>query len=378
MPMRLCYVLLSPTFGMHQYTADIANRMALAGHEVHLVTTRRYPPDRYLPAVTVHTPVDTRDSGFSPDALNPSGVRTVHSTIRELKPEVVHFTGPHLWDLPLLWALRREGTPTVHSLHDLYPHVGASYGQLLCIWNRLVIDAVDRTLVHGICYRERLLARRVGPERVTYAPLLHLFLGPAWLKQAEEAALQVSYEPWALFFGRLERYKGLEDLLAACALLPDTLRDRTRVVVAGPGSLRALWTGAFPPQVELRERFIGDEEALDLFRRCGLLVLPYRDASQSALIAAAYFFRKPVIVTRVGALPEYVQEGRTGFLVEPGDPAGLARTLAKALTDPGCLAQMGATGRAWYEAQRKIEEETLQRMYAQIIRENSNKCREDR
>ncbi len=35
-------------------------------------------------------------------------------------------------------------------------------------------------------------------------------------------------------------------------------------------------------------------------------------------------------------------------------------------------------GRAWYEAQRKIEEETLQRMYAQIIRENSNKCREDR
>ena len=68
--MRLCYVLLSPTFGMHQYTADIANRMANAGHEVHLVTTRRYPPDRYAPGVTVHTPVGERNTGLSLDALS--------------------------------------------------------------------------------------------------------------------------------------------------------------------------------------------------------------------------------------------------------------------------------------------------------------------
>ena len=41
--MRICYVVLSPTFGMHQYTADPANRMAAAGHELHLVTTTRAP-----------------------------------------------------------------------------------------------------------------------------------------------------------------------------------------------------------------------------------------------------------------------------------------------------------------------------------------------
>ena len=38
--MRICYVLLSPSFGMHQYIADLANRMAQAGHEAHLVTMR--------------------------------------------------------------------------------------------------------------------------------------------------------------------------------------------------------------------------------------------------------------------------------------------------------------------------------------------------
>ena len=48
-PKRICYVLLSPTLGMHQYTADLANRMVRADHDVSLVTTSHYPRDRYLP-----------------------------------------------------------------------------------------------------------------------------------------------------------------------------------------------------------------------------------------------------------------------------------------------------------------------------------------
>ena len=66
--MRLCYVLLSPTWGMHQYTACIANVMARDGHDVHLVTTSRAPVDRYAPGITIHMPVDTKNSGFSPGA----------------------------------------------------------------------------------------------------------------------------------------------------------------------------------------------------------------------------------------------------------------------------------------------------------------------
>ena len=62
--MRICYVLLSPTFGMHQYTADLANRMAQdnrgevdgGSHEVSLVTTKHFPQDRYAPSVTVAPP----------------------------------------------------------------------------------------------------------------------------------------------------------------------------------------------------------------------------------------------------------------------------------------------------------------------------------
>ena len=151
--------------------------------------------------------------------------------------------------------------------------------------------------------------------------------------------------------------------------MPSAIRNpqsAIRLVLAGPGSLDDLWPGPLPSRVELRNRLIQDDEAADLLRRCGLLVLPYLDATQSALVALAYFFHKPVLVTRTGALPEYVQEGRTGWVVEPGDAAALADCLAEALSDPARLARLGAAGRAWYDEQRQQEWRTLVSMYERV------------
>jgi glycosyltransferase involved in cell wall biosynthesis len=97
-----------------------------------------------------------------------------------------------------------------------------------------------------------------------------------------------------------------------------------------------------------------------------VVVLPYRDASQSALVGHAYYFRKPVIVTRTGALPEYVVEGETGWVVPPGDPQAVAEALREALGDPARLARMGEAGRAWYDREREVEEMTLLQMYARL------------
>lgn len=364
--MRICYVILSPTFGVHLHTADLADRMVCAGHDVHLVTTACAPLNLYVAAVRAHTPVKSTGTGFGAEALQGHGWRAAAAAIYALSPDLVHFTGPHIWNVPLVHALRSHGIPVVHSLHDLEPHSGTRYGILLKAWNRLVISSADRVLVYGEVYRDRLLEMGIPAGRAVSAPLLHLFCSGASLASGQAERPSVTYEPWALFFGRLEHYKGLTNLLAACDLMNGFNQEYPNVVVAGQGDIRTFWAGPLPRRLELRSRRIDDAEAVELFSRCGLVVLPYVDATQSALIAAAYYFRKPVIVTRAGALPEYVDDGRTGLIVEPNHPASLARAMEEMLCDRNRLAEMGTAGRDWYADRRRVETRTLLDMYEEL------------
>jgi glycosyltransferase involved in cell wall biosynthesis len=364
--MHLCYVLLSPTFGMHQYTADIANRMARSGHKVSLVTTDQLPRDRYAPDIEICTPVSISGTGLSPQSLLLPQYQALVKVIISQRPQVVHFTGPHLWNVWLVRHLQRIGIPVVHTIHDLAPHHGRRLGFLLYPWNRSIYRTANKILVHGQIYRRRLLELGVPDNRVVYTPLLHLFLSYKMLEGLDEHNRTEAnmFEPFMLFFGRLKAYKGVEYLLTAFSQASSAYPADFRLVLAGPGDLSKMWIGDLPPNVELRNRLISDEEALDLFRRCSLVLLPYIDATQSALIASAYFFQKPVLVSKSGALAEYVNDGETGFLVEPGKPTTLARALSEAICDPQRLRHMGSNGRRWYDQQRVAEEESLQNLYA--------------
>ena len=197
-------------------------------------------------------------------------------------------------------------------------------------------------------------------------PLTHLFVSHAQEQALRQSLPPVSYEPWALLAGRQAAYKGLDTLVEAVWQLEPEAVGYPLAVVAGPGRLRGLVRGILPPGLEVRNHLIQDDEAIDLFSRCGLVVLPYVEASQSALVAAAYFFGKPVIVTRTGALPEYVVDGETGWVIPPRDPHALARVLRAALSDPALLVHMGRAARAWYDHQRQLETAALQEMYASV------------
>jgi glycosyltransferase involved in cell wall biosynthesis len=368
--MRLCYVILSPTFGMHQYTSDLANRLAGAfesdssGAEVTVIAPFHIALDRYAPHIRVLPVVKIEGTGLSRTNFNLRGLRQVYRAIKNSRPDLVHFTGPHIWNPILLQLLRHAHIPTVHTIHDLDPHSGTSYGRLLHVWNDLIVRWAGQILVHGHVYRDRLMARGVPPQRVTYTPLLHLcfsYHAEATLRQRPPL---VSYESFALFFARIEAYKGVDVLIEATQQVgPFGLR----AIIAGRRSDEYALSGTLPDNVELRPRQIDDAEAIDLFSRCGVVVLPYRDATQSAVIAIAYFFGKPVIVTRTGALPEYVIEGQTGWIIDPEDAGQLASALQIALGDLTHASQVGSTGHEWYQVQRRQELNALKLLYEELI-----------
>jgi glycosyltransferase involved in cell wall biosynthesis len=104
--------------------------------------------------------------------------------------------------------------------------------------------------------------------------------------------------PFALFFARIEAYKGVDILIKAVrqieamahqASSPASELPPLRVVIAGEGNLPQSTAERLPGNVEIRNRLIKDDEATVLFRNCSVVVLPYIDATQSALIASAYF-----------------------------------------------------------------------------------------
>jgi glycosyltransferase involved in cell wall biosynthesis len=91
---------------------------------------------------------------------------------------------------------------------------------------------------------------------------------------------------------------------------------------------------------------VPDEALAELFFKSSVVVLPYREASQSAVIPLAYAHGRPVIATAVGALPEAVWDHSTGLLVDHADAEEIAEAMRELFCAPGLLEAMATQARA--------------------------------
>ena len=104
---------------------------------------------------------------------------------------------------------------------------------------------------------------------------------------------------------------------------------------------------------EVYEGFVPGDMTAAFFQRASLVALPYLSASTSGILMTAYVFGKPVVATRVGCLPEYVDEGVTGLLVSPGNVEQLADAIVRLLSDEVRRHEMGKHALRWAEENRK-------------------------
>ncbi len=171
-----------------------------------------------------------------------------------------------------------------------------------------------------------------------------------------------------LFFGTFRRNKGVDVLLRAIA----SLRGETdaRFHFAGRGfpevEAEVMAAAALDDRITTEIGYATATRKRELYTDADLVVLPYTSfASQSAVLQDAYAHHVPLIVSDVGALGETVREDRSGWVVTPGDVAGLAKTLLGAIRDDAgrraaaaemervaaerTPARVGATLRAVYE-----------------------------
>jgi glycosyltransferase involved in cell wall biosynthesis len=121
-----------------------------------------------------------------------------------------------------------------------------------------------------------------------------------------------------LFFGRIEKYKGIARLLRAYKSLMNSGCALPKLVIAGRGNFendeKELISSI--DQVIIINRFIQDEEMCWLFQHCKAVIAPYIEASQSGVISMAYAFGKPVIASNIEGLDEFVIDNVTGYLFD--------------------------------------------------------------
>jgi rhamnosyl/mannosyltransferase len=162
-----------------------------------------------------------------------------------------------------------------------------------------------------------------------------------WRGDAPEA-------PWLVFVGRLRYYKGLHVLLEALAALPEV---RLLVVGSGPMGV-ALRTQAEGLGIAARLRWLGDVSDADLpgvLAAGDAFVLPAHARSEAFGIAMleAMAAGLPVVSTELGTGTSWLnQDGRTGVVVEPGDPQDLAAGIDRLLSDPARRDRLAAAAAA--------------------------------
>jgi glycosyltransferase involved in cell wall biosynthesis len=147
--------------------------------------------------------------------------------------------------------------------------------------------------------------------------------------------------PLLLFFGFIRKYKGLDILIQALKELND---PSIKLLVAGEFYEDAQEYFALVKklglenQVIFRNDFIPNEEVKEYFSAADVIVQPYRNATQSGVTPLAYHFGKPMIVTNVGGLPDYVPAGKVGLVTAP-DAESIAKAIRQFFTmDPSHFA----------------------------------------
>jgi glycosyltransferase involved in cell wall biosynthesis len=156
----------------------------------------------------------------------------------------------------------------------------------------------------------------------------------------------------ALFVGRLLPHKGISDLIAA---LPAGVSLDIIGPMNGTGHPDFLKDAALGKRVAFRHD-VNDGELIDAYRRALCVVLPsvYRtdDGKETIVpellgqtLLEAMACATPVICTSVASLPEIVDDGKTGFIVEPGDRAALRDRISWLAAHPAEAVQMGVDGR---------------------------------
>lgn len=339
--MKILQITLDTKGGMIHYISQLSNALAL-NNDVSVIVPIGAETELFsnsVKIVSLHTGNIIRN--FIINTLIVTRLIRFYKTIRKIHPDIIHFQLCNPWICLFLPILKNYRIIT--TIHDVEPHTGSrEIDQRIA--RDIHIKFSDCIIVHGNKAKS-ILDKKVINKKIYSVPHGDY----SFFKKISEDNYHEE-EGTILFFGRIVEYKGLKYLVQAAPKIAESIRNM-KVIIAGSGSLEEYKDAINSPYFEIHNNFIHNNDVGKYFQRASVVVLPYIECTQTGVIPIAYAFKKPVVVTNVGSIPEVVDDGITGYVVPPKDPNSLAEAIIKILSDENLRRKMGEN------AYKKMNEE---------------------
>lgn len=330
--MKVLLISFARSGGMLQYHSQLANALAQKA-ETTVIIPRRAAKDYFSDRVkimTIDTGLTLKDVIFK--SVTFKAYLDLRRCLKNVEADICHLTGPHPWNI-----LVRELTclPLFYTIHDPKPHQGERWYKIFI--ENIFRKRIDASFVHTIKGKDYLISKGFLQNRIFVVPHGDLNFFKKWIK------IGLKEEDNILFFGRIEDYKGLDILLQAAPQIFSVLPN-WKITIAGKGEMRSYQKWINDDRIEVINRYLRDEEVARLFQKAKMVVLPYKEATQSGVVPIAFAFAKPVIATQVGGLDEIIRNGENGILIKPNDFELLAQTVVQLAKEQKKRVMIGNSG----------------------------------
>ena len=332
--------LIGPVYpfkgGISHYTGMMARALSKK-HEVSVISYKMQYPKLLFKKEQRDYSNDSfkvEDAEFWLNTANPLNIMNTAKKIRALKPDLVIVQWWHPYFSPCYRILRSclKGIPMMYVCHNVFPHERFPMDRAL---TKSVLKKGDMFIVQSNGDAQDLISIKPGARYIeTPHPTYDAFKMQNISRSESREMLGIGEdERIILFFGFVREYKGLKHLIKAMPAIKE--KTGARLMVVGDfGDSRQEYrelideVGA-SDVIETVEEYVPDSEVEKYFAACDIVALPYESATQSGIVQIAFGFEKPVIVTNVGGLPEVVEDGKTGFVIEPKNSVAIADAVGR-------------------------------------------------
>lgn len=243
-------------------------------------------------------------------------VRTFSNILTVLKKynvKVIHFdttSGRLLPLIPFLYRYKKYAT-----IHDPIPHAGEF------TFKKKLIALAYQSVINKYLFYSNFAVNQFKSVYPSLSSKLYTarLLPYSYIKHFN-AKSNVNGQ-YVLYFGRLSYYKGIDILINAFDNLWVNYPNLKLVIAGKPhGSYQIdLLSGNRKNNIIYFQGYVKTDELQTLIKHALFVVCPYREATQSGVLMTAIALNKPVLATRVGSFPEYIQSGKNGLLSNPDE-----------------------------------------------------------